>query len=316
MMPSRIGSEANDERRGGFALLMVLLFLLVVASVLTSLVLAARTDLLIASNKFRQDRLAILAEGLVTALAREIASPASEIRNPAISFRSAPMRCQIGTLRIEARIQDQFGLADLNTAGAGLLEAGFVALGLDRGKSASLAATVIAFRRPPGTGGESSDIDTTMIAGGLKEGPFEAVEELYDFRDLRNMPARQIVETFTIYGHRQTILGSRMPSRLAKVLPDAPTGRYPFVSEGSDESSPESGSYRIDVSVRMANNPVTGFAGSVILATGNDAGDFEVIERMTNPDFLPQADTGFSGAIDCEILFGDGVAAALRAIES
>ena len=262
----------------------------------------------------------MLAEGLVTVLAREIASPASEARNPLISLRSVPMRCQIGALRIEARLQDQLGLTDLNTAGAGLLEAGFVALGLDRGKSASLAAAVIAFRRPPGTGGESTNVDTSLISGGLKNGPFEAVEELYDFRALRNMPARQIVETFTIHGRRETILGNRMPPRLAKVLPTAPTGRYPFIDdgsrEGSGEGSPGPRSFRVDVSVHVANNPVTGFAGSVILATGNDAGDFEVVERMTNPDFLPGADSGFSGAIDCEKLFGASVAAVLGAIDS
>ena len=205
MTPNSVGGSNPGEKREGFALLMVLLFLLVVATVLTPLVLAARTDFLIASNKLRQDRLAILAEGLVTVLAREVASPASESRNPVISLRSVPMRCQIGTLRIEARIQDQLGLADLNTAGAVLLEAGFVALGLDRGKSASLAAAVIAFRRPPGTGDgdEFSNVDTSLISGGLKEGPFEAVEELYDFRGLRNMPARPIVETFTIHGRRR-----------------------------------------------------------------------------------------------------------------
>ena len=75
-------------------------------------------------------------------------------------------------------------------------------------------------------------------------------------------------------------------------------------------------SYRIDVSIHAANKPVTGFAGSVILATGNEAGDFEVVERMTNPDFLPEADSGFNGAIGCEKLFGGGVAAVLRTIES
>ena len=316
MTPNRIGSHANDQERDGFALLMVLLFLLIVAAVLTPLVLAARTDFLIASNKFRHDRAAILAEGLVNVLAREIASPAGETANAAISLRSVPMRCQIGTLRIEGRIQDQRGLADLNTAGAGLLEAGFVAMGLDRGRSASLAAAIIAFRRPPGIGGESANVDTSTIAGGLKKGPFEAVEELYDFRDLRNMPARRIVETFTIHGRRETILGNRMPPSLAQVLPAVPTGRYPFIDDGSQEGLPASTTYRIDVSIHTANKPVSGFAGSVILATGNDAGDFEVVERMTNPDFLPQVDSDFSGAIDCEKLFGSGVATVLGAIDS
>jgi len=65
----------RDDDQAGFALLMVLLFLLAVTAIIAPLVLSARTDFLVASNRLQQERLESIADGLVTVIARELASP-------------------------------------------------------------------------------------------------------------------------------------------------------------------------------------------------------------------------------------------------
>ena len=314
-MNRRIAAASGpDDRDGGFALVMVLLFLLTVTALITPMVLAARTEFLIAANRYRHDRMEMVAEGLVAVLARQLAAPPIEGRSPGLTIRSAPMRCRAGGLEIEARVQDQRGLVDLNAAEPDLLEAGFVALGFERSPAARLAQAVVAFRFSPEEEEEEGDASPDRgadqaagaVLGGPKGGPFEAIEELYDFRDLRGVPAQAIAETFTVHNRRETVHGPGLSQRLSLILPATPTPRYPFVVDAPEEAPR---TYRIEVSAGVAGAGAGGFAGAVVLA--DEDGHFEIVEGVTNPDFLPDGQDGFSGATDCDRVFGTGVAAVL-----
>ena len=301
----------GDPGEGGFALIIVLLFLLTVTALIAPLVLGARTQFVVSANRLQQDRLEMISEGILSAISRELAAPPIEARSPGLTTRSAPLRCRAGNLIFEARVQDQRGAIGLNTAPQELIEAGFVALDFGRTQALELAKAVVAFRMTPEAEGERPDVEEGLVTGGLKNGPFEAVEELYDFSPARRVSSRAFTETFTTYNDAPSILGPAMSERLSRILPAAPTPRYPFIAEEADEGPK---TYRIEILSGMAGTGARGFAGAIVRASGDEAGQFEYIERITNPDFLPEDETDFSGTGDCDRLFGVGVTAFLATV--
>lgn len=323
---TRVPAGAGKCREGaqdGFALLMVLLFLLAVTAIIAPLVLGARTDFVVASNRLQQDRLEALANGLMVVLARNLAAPPLETRNEGIKVRSEPLRCQTDRYRIEARIQDQRGLIGINNASPELLSAGFEALGFSTGDTQELVETLVAYRTaPPGDGqrseGEGSAPPPVQLAadagdrvnGGLKQKPFEAIEELYDFAGFRGRPVRDLAEVFSVQNPLDTIVGPRLSTLLATVLPTTASPGRPYVL-GTVEDGGKT--YRIDVEVRSIDGGVSGYSGAIVVASEGEQGDYQIGERITNPEFLDRAQDDFSGAVDCSIIFGVGVVAALSA---
>lgn len=310
----------RDDDEAGFALLMVLLFLLAVTAIIAPLVLGARTDFLVASNRLQQERLETIADGLVTVIARELASPPLEPRKEEIRVRSEPLRCRDVRYLIEARIQDQRGLIGINSAPEDLLAAGLRALDFPTGDVTELAEAVIAYRtKPPAQGDRDPSSDpppvapaaaSDRVAGGLKLNPFEAVEELYDFTGFRGKPVKALNEVFSVHNTGETIVGPRISTRLSRVLPPSPSPNYPFILAEEEDGAK---TYRIDVEVRTADGAMSGYGGAVVTASENETGAFDVVERTANPEFLPEGESDFSGAVDCSMIFGAGVSAALAA---
>lgn len=310
----------RDDDEAGFALLMVLLFLLAVTAIIAPLVLGARTDFLVASNRLQQERLETIADGLVTVLARELAAPPHEPRNEEIKVRSEPLRCRDERYLIEARIQDQRGLIGINSAAADLLAAGFRALDFPSGDVTELAEAVVAYRTKPPQQGDRTPTSgpppvapsagEDRVAGGLKLNSFEAVEELYDFTGFRGKPVRELNEIFSIHNTGETVVGPRLSTRLARVLPSSPSPQHPYII-GEEEDGAKT--YRIDVELRTPDGGMSGYAGAVVTASEDETGAFVIVERTTNPEFLPEGESDFSGVVDCDMIFGTGVAAALAA---
>jgi general secretion pathway protein K len=306
----------RDGEQDGFALLMVLLFLLAVTAIIAPLVLGARTEFLVSSNKLQQDRLESIADGIVTVLARQLAASPLEPRNETIKVNSTPMRCQNARYVIEARVQDQAGLIGINNAPVDLLTAGFTALQFPASTSRDMAEATVAFRTKPAAANEPGLAPmqapaagrSDLIAGGMKLKPFEAVEELYDYTGFKGKPVQAINEVFSLHNTTENIIGPKISTRLARILPSAPTPRYPFVLEQAPEGAK---TYRIDIVVKAANAPMTGYSGAIVAASENENGDFEIVERTGNPEFQAEGPSDFAGAVDCDMLLGEGVEAAL-----
>lgn len=351
LLPACPRDVESRDAEAGFALLMVLLFLLAVTAIVAPLVLGARTELLLASNKLQQERLETIADGLLTVLARELAASPLEPRNEEIKARSEPLRCRSTNYLIEARIQDQRGLIGINSAPAELLSEGFRALDFPSGDIAELTEALVAYRtRPPedgegggggdgngngngngngdgnGDGGGEGEGDPQgspqaapvapaagaedRVAGGLKRQPFEAVEELYDFEGFRGKPIRALTEIFSVRNTGETIVGPSISTRLSRVLPSKPSPRHPYILPEAEEGAR---TYRVDVEVRTVDGGMSGYSGAVLTASGSEAGEFSIVERTSNPEFLPEGESDFSGPVDCGMIFGIGVAAALAA---
>lgn len=304
MTTQRDPASGQDGDQDGFALVMVLLFLLAITAVIAPLVLGARTEFLVSSNRLQQDRLESIADGIVIVLARQLGAPPLEPRNEEIKVNSAPLRCGNARYLIEARVQDQAGLIGINKASVELLTAGFTALEFPASTASDMAEAAVAFRTPPDEPPPPGVGHDDLVAGGLKLKPFEAVEELYDFTGFKGKPVQAINEVFSLQNTTENILGPRISTRLARVLPPAPTPRYPFILDQPPEGPKI---YRIDVLVKTANAAMSGYAGAIVAASENETGDFEIVERTGNPEFQPEGSSDFSGAMDCGMLLGAGV---------
>lgn len=307
-MPRAHREPEDAGRQDGFALLVTVLFLLTVTAVIAPFVLAARTNLDLASDTLRKDRLDLLADGLVTVLARDLAAPPEGRGRVSPSPRSLPALCRTERLAIEVRVQDQRGLVDLNAAEEELLAAALRSLGMDPAEAASHARAMVAYRQPLDESAETDPAEEALVLDGFKHAPFEAVEEAYDFAALEGLPLSVLTETFTVHSQLPGIAGERMPRGLAAVLPQRPTPAFPFVVAGAAAGATI---YRADVHVR-AEDATVGYSGAIVAAAGNDAGDFTMVERTVDPNVLPAAGAVLGTTTSCDALFGGQVAALLR----
>jgi general secretion pathway protein K len=301
----------------GFALLVAILFLLLVTAVIAPFVLVARTGFDLAADGQRKARLDLLADGLLTVLARDLAAPRSRTTATA-SMRSEPGICRAGGLAVEARVQDQRGLVDLNGADEALLAAGFAAIGLEVSAAERYARAAAAYREPaetaeamigpmPAEALEFDPPDESLVADGFKRAPFEAVEELYDFRALQGMPLRRLVETFTLRGGGE-VVAKFAPEPLAAALPPPEPGAEADAEAVEEEAA---GPLRIDVFLRDGDGTL-GYAGATVVPAGDDSGSFTVAERATNPNVMPGGGGGSGTESPCERIFGAVAAAVLR----
>ncbi len=295
------GEFPANPARDGFALVAVLLFLLVVTAVITPFVLAARTDFLLASSAYRNDRQIHLADGIARLIARQVASSAIEV-NDAIRLNSDPMRSFCGNQQVEVRVQDQLSLVDLNAAPTDLLAVGFTATGMSGGDARELADLVAAYRNPDAAG--AGNTGENKLSDGFKHSAFEAVEELYEFPGFANMPYRYLSDVFTVYGRRETINANNLPEGLASILPSGPTPQFPFVQNSEELSA----FYRIEVTLRALNSRNYGYSGMVIEISGDNTASYAELERTTQPNIVGSEPNEFVQNMRCEQLLGVEVA--------
>lgn len=171
-----MSNPASGSGNAGFALLVVLSFLLLAASICTPFFSIARDYAFIARNLARGLQDEAVSEGVLTLAAQrylELANRHEE--TPDVVVCDATDR--YGALALS--YIDHSGLIDLNAASTELLQAGFMATGADADAAAKLAAIVQAYRSVNLTG--SPDSSGLAVVGGRKQAPFESVFELLDF---------------------------------------------------------------------------------------------------------------------------------------
>lgn len=307
--PTGTGARKTENLKEGFALVAVLLFLMIATAAITPFVLAARTDFAIAAGKYQSDRMNFLAKGIADDIARTLSVPIEIANDIELPTNSRPLRSVCGNILVDVTIQDQSGLIDLNAAPHLLLQAGFNSVGF-KGPGAKRSANLtVAFRQPAGPRSKVR-LGPNELAHGLKHGPFEAIEEIYDLRAVQRVPVSDIKRTFTIYGRSPTIVANRMPAALAKILPSQPSGRYPFIDTRKEPSE----FYRIDVKLRHRGSNAGGFSGAVYQLQRDETNGFNVIESSTDPALTLTREAAFKSTTRCEDLFAPELAQWIRRI--
>ena len=292
-----------DNDRDGFALVSVLLFLLVVAAVITPFILAARTDFLIASGQLNKARHQHTADGLVRHFARQVAASANEI-NELLKLNSEPMMAICGDNLIEVRIQDQRSLIDLNQAETELLAAGFAAAGLPASDTYDLAALAEKYRAP---NSGFSDAGDDKLSDGFKYSGFEAIEELYEFPGFSNFQIQRLREVFTVYGRWKNVEADNIPASLASFL-SGPQSQ--FVVDEDERSR----FYQVAATVRSAKKRTNGFSAFLIEITNDEKAIYRVVERVFEPNVVGAGPGSFAQNMTCEELIGEDLGDWLAAV--
>lgn len=202
---------ARDEGKQGFALVAVLLFMLLMAAVMTPLSIHGTEYRQIAV--YRSAALAdrILAEGiarLVSSLARGFDNGTGQV--------GEWWRCKTREREVFVRVQDPIGLIDLNSSEEGLVAAGLIALGRDEAAAHAGAKEVVRYRTPnvaPDFG--ATAIELPAVSRGA---PFVSVAELDELLVLNDQEALVADQVFTIYNKTGSVARPFLDARLGEVM--------------------------------------------------------------------------------------------------
>jgi len=219
--------ETEETSQDGFALLAVLGFLVIVASVMTTFSIAAHNRLLSTKHDLNQVELTLALDSFDTAL-RVAWNNARTGETVDVPNR---LRCRFGLLELYSEMRPLAGLIDINAAGNDLLQLGLLALGIEASRTKDLSEAILAFR-------SRSSINTATVVfepkGGLKHGLYESVSELHDFETLRTITLWQLERVFTVHKRSATLLESQAADELKSVIQTAKQTGFslPFLQDG------------------------------------------------------------------------------------
>lgn len=191
-MTNATNDATGEGQSSGFGLIAALMFILLVAAVMTPLATVSRSEVLASSYSTRRTAFELLAPGL-----SRVAYTAYSASPMTIEWQ----RCEARNKAFYLRIQDQNGLIDLNSASNPLLQMGFQSLGQADVDAAHFATRVEAYREFGG-GGEDASRDPTFVA---KHAPFENLVELYDVLAPSVPEIDRLAAIFTIYNKTDAV---------------------------------------------------------------------------------------------------------------
>lgn len=180
--------HAPRDDNGGFAIFVVLSFLLITIAIITPILAGVRFKALMTSNTAEFTREKLLARGLL-----EIAAVRYFERYQDATVKPAT---DVGCPKIHYHFQDHSGLIDLNGSTAQVLSIGFESLGLPKQDAAKTAEEVIRFRSTDGGGALQSD--TQPPKGGYKHALFENTVETLELAGTNGLSLWNINKVFTV----------------------------------------------------------------------------------------------------------------------
>ena len=188
------GAASGRER--GFALLIVLWTLVLVALIVSHMVAAARQETRLAANLRTEAELGAVADGGVhEAIFHALDRSAAHWEADGVPHRIASRRASL-----EIRIRSEAGKVNLNNAPAELLVALLRETGVDPGAAEGIAVAIVAWRARPGQA-------PSMAAAYRQAGrgyeppnaPFESVRELGDVLGVTPAILGRVAPFLTVY---------------------------------------------------------------------------------------------------------------------
>jgi general secretion pathway protein K len=205
---------AAVRRERGFALLMVLWTLLLLAFIATVFSDNARTEVLLARNLVANARAEALADGGVYRAALGLArSPRSGgfrgdgqvyIWHPTSGDAGRPGSEQSAGEQVRFTIRDEGGKVNLNQASPALLRELLIVVGVDPQQSVELADAIVDFRDEDGDkerhGAEGREYKQARLPWGPKNKPFVLIDELTYVLGMTPDIYRRVSPLLTIWG--------------------------------------------------------------------------------------------------------------------
>ncbi len=169
----------RPSRQRGFALLLVLWGLALIAAIALAIGQTVRSEALIARNAVDNAEARHAAEaGFELGVARLIAARSQ----PGAAFFGEPWQVDFAEAQLEIRIRDEGGKVDLNAAPPELILRLLLVLGVPAAEAEHLADAILDWRdgddEPRAQGAERAAYVRAGFAYGPRNAPFESVEEL------------------------------------------------------------------------------------------------------------------------------------------
>lgn len=206
---------SSDPPNGGFALLAVMSFLLVVAAASIPFFSSATVQAKTVRNMVQETRERVLLQGLA-----ELAGYYYVLQH-ATGAAALPERIVCAPsagLEVHFTFTNHSGLIDLNAAGLDLLVLGFRSLGTDTAVSSTLADDVVANRSADLSIQSSTKESPERVRGGYKHALYESVAELMELDLPHGISFDDLAGVFTTYSRSGTIDRAHTPPRLEATL--------------------------------------------------------------------------------------------------
>ena len=176
---STAGHQAGPRRSRGFALIVVLWFLVLIAAIGTYLMANARTETAIARNI----RAAANAEALADAgVAQAVFNLAGAVESDRWKLDGEPHRLKLTTGEVTIRVSDETAKINPNHASPALMTGLFEAAGVDRARARRLGAAVAdwvgAEMEPRPLGAKLQQYQDAGLSYGPPNAPVESLDEL------------------------------------------------------------------------------------------------------------------------------------------
>ncbi|WP_287152173.1 general secretion pathway protein GspK [Mesorhizobium sp.] len=275
--------------------------MLIVSAIVVPFAVTAKTRLMIANNEVEQERLSLLAEGLVNVMSSELTDGS---RTERLLLDWTPTGCRSGEFVFDVRIQNHSGLIDLNAADTQLLSLGFASLGFDRQIAEALAKAATQFRGNANAFATQAEPPTFVGPLENKLAPFESVSELQEFSGLASTPLHDLYGVFTVNSKRGTLSLDHAPNRVRAILADR-SGSGASVLVGATEAA----AFTVEVTARRDTSGIAGQAGFIIERFPASAAGFRRLSRSPAAEI---AEIAPISSRNCDGLFGSEAAQILR----
>jgi type II secretory pathway component PulK len=223
MKPNTNRGSQNDS---GFALFIVLSFLLIATAITIPFLTNARIEALVSRNTGQMTKEKMLVHGVLQAAAlRYFELYQNELAKPVRS-----VDCNFAKLHLEIDFQDHSGLIDLNAASPDVLALGLVSFEISNETATALADEVVRYRSVKNLAATPSG--GLSIRNGYKYGLFEHVGELNDLFVASGLSVKNIDTIFTVYLGTGTVDETAAPKQFLTALEKrAASDRYFIVND-------------------------------------------------------------------------------------
>jgi hypothetical protein len=303
-------SGGGTEKTGsdsGFALAVVLAFLLLSAAFTIPFLTGAKIQSLVTRNTGQFAREKVALRGLI-----ELAGTRffERYQNRDISPVTA-VRCRAegpGGAAVYFHLQDHSGLIDLNAASAEVLAFGFESLAIERGEAARLGMEAVRFRSVDD--GQRSGNERELPQGRYKHALFERTIELHDVLGGVNIEQEEIDRVFTVHSGTGTVDEAAAQGGLsARLVALKEAERFFVVSDVR-----RGGALTVKVDLTYANRRTV--FGSSVLAPGERSGRARFLEPLSFGSAKTTAQSATEPVSECGAFFDPALLEAIGSVTS
>ena len=258
--------ETEDD--SGFALFIVLGFLLLATAITAPFLVGARIGALVTRNTTQSTREKIMLRGLVEMAGVRFFERYQD-RDFQVASRVDCPAADPGAPDVRFYFLDHSGLIDLNAADADVLETGFESLDMAPDKAAALATEVIRFRSVDA--GTAAATGQKYLPGGYKHGLFEDTSELQDLMHGSGVALSDISRTFTVHSGTGTVDDAAAQGGLQERLANLTASERFFVVTDARRGN------ALTVKVELTRVGAQTVSSSAIVAPGQNAGEVRFV---------------------------------------